>query len=234
MKKVVVCSLLSSVVGCAQFLPQSPSVPLVAPIETIHVADTAPRYVEPPIVAKVNENVALGELYLASDDIALSEQQNIGDRVTETKIIKEPVNNASVDVTVANTAQTQDPSVLIEPIEPSVIQPQTIQSAVIENDDDDYHVMMMHGYTIQFPASRDEATLTSLLGDFALEHPAWMNKKTINNRYVYTLLVGHFVDHQQAQAVFKQLPERLQQQGAFVRNFYDIENTDSPKLKPVQ
>ncbi|MEC6830610.1 SPOR domain-containing protein [Photobacterium toruni] len=133
----------------------------------------------------------------------------------------------SNDITVDDQTTVDTQAAVNEPIA-------TESTANTPIADNGYQTVDMHGYSVQVTASRDEQSLVTLLSLLDSQQPAWLNKKMINGSQVYTLLLGHYSDHEQAKAALALLPEALQQNGAFVRNFYDIEHTGSPQLKQLQ
>ena len=145
-------------------------------------------------------------------------------------------NTAAAAVTTATVTDEPEP---IESSNDTTVDDQTVvddQASANEPiaADDEYKTTVMHGYSVQVTASRDEQSLVTLLSLLDSQQPAWLNKKMINGSQVYTLLLGHYSDHEQAKAALALLPEALQNNGAFVRNFYEIEHTRSPQLKQLQ
>ena len=250
MKKIIALSLLSSLVGCAQLMP--PKTPLQVPIETINTTKATDTFVEPTIVAELDASVKTDPLYESSDSIAVSEQA-----ITE----PEPAATNTETNTVTNTAasapaETTEPAVTesqavtaeaavnsAEITEPTpeavsevvpVAETPTVEDDTSQTIDDSYKTVDMHGYSLQITASRDEQSLVTLLSTLESQQPAWVNKKMLNGSQAYTLLVGHYADYDQAKSALALLPQAVQQNGAFVRNFYDIEHTGSPQLKQLQ
>ncbi|WP_256384519.1 SPOR domain-containing protein [Photobacterium toruni] len=133
----------------------------------------------------------------------------------------------SNDITVDDQTAVDTQAAVNEPIATE----STVNTPIADNG---YQTVDMHGYSVQVTASRDEQSLVTLLSLLDSQQPAWLNKKMINGSQVYILLLGHYSDHEQAKAALALLPEALQQNGAFVRNFYDIEHTGSPQLKQLQ
>ncbi|MEC6823603.1 SPOR domain-containing protein [Photobacterium piscicola] len=145
-------------------------------------------------------------------------------------------NTAAVAITTATVTDEPEP---IESSNDTTVDDQTVvddQASANEPiaADDEYKTTVMHGYSVQVTASRDEQSLVTLLSLLDSQQPAWLNKKMINGSQVYTLLLGHYSDHEQAKAALALLSEALQNNGAFVRNFYEIEHTRSPQLKQLQ
>ncbi|MEC6898517.1 SPOR domain-containing protein [Photobacterium piscicola] len=145
--------------------------------------------------------------------------------------------NAATETDNTAASVTDEP----EPVESSNDTTVDDQTAVDEQvpanepiTDDEYKTTVMHGYSVQVTASRDEQSLVTLLSLLDSQQPAWLNKKMINGSQVYTLLLGHYSDHEQAKAALALLPDAVQNNGAFVRNFYEIEHTRSPQLKQLQ
>ena len=255
MKKIIALSLLSSLVGCAQLMP--PKTPLQVPIETINTTKATDTFVEPTIVAELDASVKTDPLYESSDSIAVSEQA-----ITEPEPAATNTETNTVTNTAASApAETTEPAVA-EPqaVEPQAVTaeaavnsaeiteptPEAVSEVVpvaetptVEDDtsqtiDDSYKTVDMHGYSLQITASRDEQSLVTLLSTLESQQPAWINKKMLNGSQAYTLLVGHYADYDQAKSALALLPQAVQQNGAFVRNFYDIEHTGSPQLKQLQ
>ncbi|PSW61175.1 hypothetical protein C0W54_12930 [Photobacterium kishitanii] len=148
------------------------------------------------------------------------------DNAIATEISADPIADtvaAETAIAVAQTTVGDDAAV-----EPSSA------AAAAASSDDIYKTVDMHGYSIQVTASRDEHSLATLLSSLESQQPAWINKKMLNGSQVYTLLLGHYANYDQAKAALASLPQAVQQNGAFVRNFYDIEHTRSPQLKQLQ
>ncbi|MEC6797984.1 SPOR domain-containing protein [Photobacterium sp. S4TG1] len=309
MKKIITLSLLSSLVGCAQLMP--PKTSLQTPIETINTTQSTEKFVEPTVVAELDESVKTDPLYQSIDSIAVSEQVikeqpaakavSITENTSESTAVEEtnelavdtttdvdavavePAKNTTTDVDAVAAEPTENTATDIdaEATEPAINEVMEMDAASIEsavnaatetdntaatvtdepepiessNDttvddqtvvddqasanepiaaDDEYKTTVMHGYSVQVTASRDEQSLVKLLSLLDSQQPAWLNKKMINGSQVYTLLLGHYSDHEQAKAALALLPEAVQNNGAFVRNFYEIEHTRSPQLKQLQ
>ncbi|WP_297480500.1 SPOR domain-containing protein [uncultured Photobacterium sp.] len=246
MKKIITLSLLSSLVGCAQLMP--PKTSLQTPIETINTGQVTEKFLEPTIVAEIDESVKTDPLYQSLDSIVVSEQviddQPVAKGISTTENSSEPavIEEMSEVTTNADSAAViatnDDSSATID--EPESIESTidtTVDDQVQNNDpitDDEYKTTVMHGYSVQVTASRDEQSLVTLLSLLDSQQPAWLNKKMINGSQVYSLLLGHYSDHEQAKSALALLPEALQHSGAFVRNFYDIEHSRSPQLKQLQ
>ncbi|MBY3787955.1 hypothetical protein HPQ32_05805 [Photobacterium carnosum] len=178
-----------------------------------------------------------------ANDATIDEPVIVADKAAVTTVATDVTQPATVTESAIVTESTAaaEPTVdAIKTVEPEVIEP--VNDTVVEEQirvddpivDDKYQTVDMHGYSVQITASRDEQSLVTLLLLLDSQQPAWLNKKMINGSQVYTLLLGHYSDHEQAKAALALLPEALQQSGAFVRNFYDIEHTGSPQLKQLQ
>ena len=178
-----------------------------------------------------------------ANDATIDEPVIVADKAAVTTVATDVTQPATVteSAIVTDSTAAAEPTVdAIKTVEPEVIEP--VNDAVVEDQtrvddpivDDKYQTVDMHGYSVQITASRDEQSLVTLLLLLDSQQPAWLNKKMINGSQVYTLLLGHYSDHEQAKAALALLPEALQQSGAFVRNFYDIEHTGSPQLKQLQ
>ncbi|MCD9520980.1 SPOR domain-containing protein [Photobacterium phosphoreum] len=135
---------------------------------------------------------------------------------------------------VVNSAEITEPTPeAVSEVAP-VAETPTVEDDTSQTIDDSYKTVDMHGYSLQITASRDEQSLVTLLSTLESQQPAWINKKMLNGSQAYTLLVGHYADYDQAKSALALLPQAVQQNGAFVRNFYDIEHTGSPQLKQLQ
>ena len=135
---------------------------------------------------------------------------------------------------VVNSAEITEPTPeAVSEVAP-VAETPTVEDDTSQTIDDSYKTVDMHGYSLQITASRDEQSLVTLLSTLESQQPAWVNKKMLNGSQAYTLLVGHYADYDQAKSALALLPQAVQQNGAFVRNFYDIEHTGSPQLKQLQ
>ncbi|PSU58794.1 SPOR domain-containing protein [Photobacterium phosphoreum] len=135
---------------------------------------------------------------------------------------------------VVNSAEITEPTPeAVSEVAPVAETPR-VEDDTSQTIDDSYKTVDMHGYSLQITASRDEQSLVTLLSTLESQQPAWVNKKMLNGSQAYTLLVGHYADYDQAKSALALLPQAVQQNGAFVRNFYDIEHTGSPQLKQLQ
>ncbi|OBU16237.1 hypothetical protein AYY19_03470 [Photobacterium aquimaris] len=156
-------------------------------------------------------------------------------------------NNEAAIVTdsteVAPAATPSEPAAVEPAVEPTAAMTEPVSEATPETtvveeapqtNEDGYKTVDMHGYSIQITTSRDEPSLVALLSLLESQQPAWVNKKMLTGSQVYTLLLGHYADYDQAKAALIALPQAVQNNGAFVRNFYDIEHTGSPQLKQLQ
>ncbi|SMY34765.1 SPOR domain-containing protein [Photobacterium andalusiense] len=145
------------------------------------------------------------------------------------------IDNAEVApaATPSEPAAVEPTAAMTEPVSEATPETTVVEEAPQTNEDG-YKTVDMHGYSIQITASRDEPSLIALLSLLESQQPAWINKKMLNGSQVYTLLLGHYADYEQAKAGLTSLPQAVQNNGAFVRNFYDIEHTGSPQLKQLQ
>ncbi|PSU20286.1 hypothetical protein CTM97_18165 [Photobacterium phosphoreum] len=151
--------------------------------------------------------------------------------VTESQAVEPQAVTAEAAVNSAEiTEPTPEPVSEVAP----VAETPTVEDDTSQTTDDSYKTVDMHGYSLQITASRDEQSLVTLLSTLESQQPAWINKKMLNGSQAYTLLVGHYADYDQAKSALALLPQAVQQNGAFVRNFYDIEHTGSPQLKQLQ
>ncbi|WP_413522565.1 SPOR domain-containing protein [Photobacterium phosphoreum] len=151
--------------------------------------------------------------------------------VTEPQAVEPQAVTAEAAVNSAEiTEPTPEPVSEVAP----VAETPTVEDDTSQTTDDSYKTVDMHGYSLQITASRDEQSLVTLLSTLESQQPAWINKKMLNGSQAYTLLVGHYADYDQAKSALALLPQAVQQNGAFVRNFYDIEHTGSPQLKQLQ
>ena len=139
----------------------------------------------------------------------------------------------TAEAAVNNTEITEPTPEAVSEVAP-VAETPTVEDDTSQTTDDSYKTVDMHGYSLQITASRDEQSLVTLLSTLESQQPAWINKKMLNGSQAYTLLVGHYADYDQAKSALALLPQAVQQNGAFVRNFYDIEHTGSPQLKQLQ
>ncbi|MCD9551388.1 hypothetical protein GLP31_02705 [Photobacterium carnosum] len=196
--------------------------------------------IEPSVIAAdstITDVVMEPTTVQVANDTTIDEPVIVTDKAAVTTVATDVTQPATVTDSTAATEPTVD---AIKTVEPEVIEP--VNDTVVEDQtrvddpivDDKYQTVDMHGYSVQITASRDEQSLVTLLLLLDSQQPAWLNKKMINGSQVYTLLLGHYSDHEQAKAALALLPEALQQSGAFVRNFYDIEHTGSPQLKQLQ
>ncbi|MCD9530460.1 SPOR domain-containing protein [Photobacterium carnosum] len=202
--------------------------------------------IEPSVIAAdstITDVVMEPTTVQVANDTTIDEPVIVTDKAAVTTVATDVTQPATVTesaIVTDSTAATEPTVDAIKTVEPEVIEP--VNDTVVEDQtrvddpivDDKYQTVDMHGYSVQITASRDEQSLVTLLLLLDSQQPAWLNKKMINGSQVYTLLLGHYSDHEQAKAALALLPEALQQSGAFVRNFYDIEHTGSPQLKQLQ
>ncbi|PSU73040.1 hypothetical protein C9J22_03625 [Photobacterium phosphoreum] len=180
------------------------------PAETTESAVTEPQAVEPQAVtAEAAVNSA---------------------EITESAVEPQAVTAEAAVNSAEITEPTPEPVSEVAP----VAETPTVEDDTSQTTDDSYKTVDMHGYSLQITASRDEQSLVTLLSTLESQQPAWINKKMLNGSQAYTLLVGHYADYDQAKSALALLPQAVQQNGAFVRNFYDIEHTGSPQLKQLQ
>jgi septal ring-binding cell division protein DamX len=202
--------------------------------------------IEPSVIAAdstITDVMTEPTIVQVANDTTIDEPVIVTDKAAVTTVATDVTQPATVTesaIVTDSTAATEPTVDAIKTVEPEVIEP--VNDTVVEDQtrvddpivDDKYQTVDMHGYSVQITASRDEQSLVTLLLLLDSQQPAWLNKKMINGSQVYTLLLGHYSDHEQAKAALALLPEALQQSGAFVRNFYDIEHTGSPQLKQLQ
>ena len=197
-----------------------------ADVDTATEADTATDVDTATIDAVNTESAMAAALATNGDSLSITDEITVTDpnavMVTEPTMATEPT---------TDTIEIAEP----EPIDPAM-NTEVDDLTLLENPitDDDYQIVDMDGYSVQITASRDENALATLLLFLDSQQPAWLNKKMINGSQVYTLLLGHYSNHDQAKAALELLPQAIQQNGAFVRNFYEIEHTRSPQLKQLQ
>ena len=197
-----------------------------ADVDTATEADTATDVDTATTDAINTESAMAAALATNGDSLPITDETTVTDpnavMVTEPTMATEPT---------TDTIEIAEP----EPIDPAM-NTEVDDLTLLENPitDDDYQIVDMDGYSVQITASRDENALATLLLFLDSQQPAWINKKMINGSQVYTLLLGHYSNHDQAKAALELLPQAIQQNGAFVRNFYEIEHTRSPQLKQLQ
>ena len=218
-----------------------------APAESTEPAVAEPQAVEPQAVtaeAAVNSAEITEPTPEAVSEVAVTSTE--ANTVTNTVAsapasvpaeTTEPAVTESQAVTaeaVVNSAEITEPTPeAVSEVVP-VAETPTVEDDTSQTIDDSYKTVDMHGYSLQITVSRDEQSLVTLLSTLESQQPAWVNKKMLNGSQAYTLLVGHYADYDQAKSALALLPQAVQQNGAFVRNFYDIEHTGSPQLKQLQ
>ncbi|PSU84560.1 hypothetical protein C0W42_21995 [Photobacterium kishitanii] len=263
MKKIIALGLLSSLVGCAQLMPpktplQTPietinTTKTAEPfVEPIIVAELDPSVKTDPLYQSI-DSIAVSEQEIKEQPVTDTEEGTVAadntaanevttdDVPTETSATEPSTqsatdNAAATEISANPTADTVAAETAIAPAQTTVgddaaVEPSSVAEA---SSDDVYKTVDMHGYSIQVTASRDEHSLATLLSSLESQQPAWINKKMLNGSQVYTLLLGHYANYDQAKAALVSLPQAVQKNGAFVRNFYDIEHTRSPQLKQLQ
>ena len=218
------------------------------PAETTEPAVTEPQAVEPqavtaeavvnsaeitePTPEAVSEPAATNiEANTVTNTAASAPAESTEPAVAEPQAVEPQAVTAEA---VVNSAEITEPTPeAVSEVAP-VAETPTVEDDTSQTIDDSYKTVDMHGYSLQITASRDEQSLVTLLSTLESQQPAWINKKMLNGSQAYTLLVGHYADYDQAKSALALLPQAVQQNGAFVRNFYDIEHTGSPQLKQLQ
>ncbi|PSU36545.1 SPOR domain-containing protein [Photobacterium phosphoreum] len=218
------------------------------PAETTESAVTEPQAVEPQAVtveAAVNSAEITEPTPKAVSEVAATSTEANTVTNTAASAPAETTEPAAVEAqavepqavtaeAVVNSAEITEPTPeAVSEVAP-VAETPTVEDDTSQTIDDSYKTVDMHGYSLQITASRDEQSLVTLLSTLESQQPAWVNKKMLNGSQAYTLLVGHYADYDQAKSALALLPQAVQQNGAFVRNFYDIEHTGSPQLKQLQ
>ncbi|MCD9493040.1 hypothetical protein GLP30_19575 [Photobacterium phosphoreum] len=224
------------------------SAPASVPAETTEPAVTEPQAVEPQAVtaeavvnsAEITEPTpeAVSEVAATSTEAntVTNTAPSAPAETTEPVVVEvQAVEPQAVTAKAAvNSAEIIEPTPeAVSEVAP-VAETPTVEDDTSQTIDDSYKTVDMHGYSLQITASRDEQSLVTLLSTLESQQPAWVNKKMLNGSQAYTLLVGHYADYDQAKSALALLPQAVQQNGAFVRNFYDIEHTGSPQLKQLQ
>ncbi|ANO34733.1 hypothetical protein BCT86_15780 [Vibrio breoganii] len=88
------------------------------------------------------------------------------------------------------------------------------------------------GFSIQLATISEEEKAKAFAKALNTESALWLQAKEINDKPVYSVLMGDFGDYDEAKAAVAALPERLQKLKPFVKNFTDKElaATDSFQL----
>ncbi|GEA50386.1 cytochrome c biogenesis protein CcdA [Vibrio inusitatus NBRC 102082] len=88
------------------------------------------------------------------------------------------------------------------------------------------------GFSIQLATISDEEKARAFGKALNAESDLWLQSKEINNKPVYSVLMGDFGDYDEAKAAVASLPDGLQKLKPFVKNFTDKElaATDSFEL----
>lgn len=88
------------------------------------------------------------------------------------------------------------------------------------------------GFSIQLATISDEEKAKAFAKALNTESALWLQAKEINDKPVYSVLMGDFSDYDDAKAAVAALPEGLQKLKPFVKNFTDKElaATDSFQL----
>ncbi|GEM79373.1 SPOR domain-containing protein [Vibrio superstes] len=88
------------------------------------------------------------------------------------------------------------------------------------------------GFSIQLATISDEEKAKAFAKALNTESALWLQAKEINDKPVYSVLMGDFGDYDEAKAAVAALPEGLQKLKPFVKNFTDKElaATDSFQL----
>ena len=88
------------------------------------------------------------------------------------------------------------------------------------------------GFSIQLATISDEEKAKAFAKTLNTESALWLQAKEINDKPVYSVLMGDFGDYDEAKAAVAALPEGLQKLEPFVKNFTDKElaATDSFQL----
>ncbi|PSW35041.1 SPOR domain-containing protein [Photobacterium phosphoreum] len=238
----------NTVTNTAASAPAETTEPAVTEPAAVEAQAVEPQAVEPQAVtaeAAVNSAEITEPTPEAVSEVAATSTEantvtntaaSVPAETTEPAAIEsQPVEPQAVTAEVAvNSAEITEPTPeAVSEVAP-VAETPTVEDDTSQTIDDSYKTVDMHGYSLQITASRDEQSLVTLLSTLESQQPAWINKKMLNGSQAYTLLVGHYADYDQAKSALALLPQAVQQNGAFVRNFYDIEHTGSPQLKQLQ
>ncbi|MEZ9327661.1 SPOR domain-containing protein [Vibrio breoganii] len=88
------------------------------------------------------------------------------------------------------------------------------------------------GFSIQLATISDEEKAKAFAKALNTESALWLQAKEINDKPVYSVLMGDFGDYDEAKAAVAALPEGMQKLKPFVKNFTDKElaATDSFQL----
>ncbi|PMM09402.1 hypothetical protein BCT61_11095 [Vibrio breoganii] len=88
------------------------------------------------------------------------------------------------------------------------------------------------GFSIQLATISEEEKAKAFAKALNTESDLWLQAKEINDKPVYSVLMGDFGDYDEAKAAVAALPEGLQKLKPFVKNFTDKElaATDSFQL----
>ncbi|MEZ9904548.1 SPOR domain-containing protein [Vibrio breoganii] len=88
------------------------------------------------------------------------------------------------------------------------------------------------GFSIQLATISEEEKAKAFAKALNTESALWLQAKEINDKPVYSVLMGDFGDYDEAKAAVAALPEGLQKLKPFVKNFTDKElaATDSFQL----
>ena len=199
-----------------------------AAVNSAEITEPTPEAVSEVAVTSTEANT---ETNTVTNTAASAPAETTEPAVTEPQAVEPQAVTAEA---VVNSAEITEPTPeAVSEVAP-VAETPTVEDDTSQTIDDSYKTVDMHGYSLQITASRDEQSLVTLLSTLESQQPAWINKKMLNGSQAYTLLVGHYADYDQAKSALALLPQAVQQNGAFVRNFYDIEHTGSPQLKQLQ
>ncbi|GAD80090.1 hypothetical protein VEZ01S_23_00420 [Vibrio ezurae NBRC 102218] len=79
------------------------------------------------------------------------------------------------------------------------------------------------GFSIQLATLSDKQKAQAFAKELQTDTTLWLQTKSINDKVVYSVVMGDFGDYDQAKGAVAALPERLQKLKPFVKNFTDKE-----------
>ncbi|WP_240432774.1 SPOR domain-containing protein [Vibrio halioticoli] len=79
------------------------------------------------------------------------------------------------------------------------------------------------GFSIQLATLSDKTKAQAFAEQLKADSTLWVQTKTINDKVVYSVVMGDYADYDHAKAAVAALPERLQKLQPFVKNFTDKE-----------
>ncbi|OBT07987.1 hypothetical protein A9264_05840 [Vibrio sp. UCD-FRSSP16_10] len=87
------------------------------------------------------------------------------------------------------------------------------------------------GFSIQLATLSTQEKASAFAKSLMVDSAVWIQSKSINDKPVYSVLMGDFEDYDEAKAAVASLPEALQKLQPFVKNFTDKELAEADRFQ---